>query len=309
MAFPGPTPSGGPPADWQGGLYQRVMNALYALPGLFRTSLNIAGVRATDLYTLNTALGASIEESVVDNLNTLRAIWDPDQAFQLYSFVRQPQVFPDVRLQTAASSVNPQILMGIELKGWFALAKEGEPSFRYTVTPNSCATVDLLVVFPWILDEIVSGHPKLLQPFVVEARFAAEHRNHYWSVLRGVTGNAADVIPAGHQAPYPKKGDKFNDSARSDSGGNFGRVARGGIMQDFIAGLMQQPTAGIPLGAWQRFFRIFSDSFTETTLTNQLRQIATNFADAINGTPEAKAAFDQFAESMIRLITTIDHHE
>jgi len=302
----GPTPSGGPPADWQNGLYQRVVNALYALPGLFKTSLNISGVRATDLFTLNSALGASIEESVVDNLNALRAIWDPDQTFQLYSFVRQPQVFPDVRLQTAAPNVGLQILMGIELKGWFAVAKEGEPSFRYTVTPNACAPADLLVVFPWILDEIVSGRPKLLQPFVAEARFAAEHRNHYWSVMRGRTGNAAEVVPAEHQAPYPKKGDRFNDGARRDRGRNFGRVARGGVMQEFIGSLMQQPTAGIPLGAWQRFFKIFSDSFTETTLTKQLRQIETNFADAINGTPEAKAAFEQFVESVAQLITTID---
>lgn len=101
-ATPSPKPTGGPPADWHDGLYRRVSNALYALPGLFRTALNISGVRVTDLYTLNSALGASIEESVVENLNALRAIWDPDRTFQLYSFVRQPQVFPDVRLQTTA---------------------------------------------------------------------------------------------------------------------------------------------------------------------------------------------------------------
>lgn len=305
----GPTPSGGPPNDWQGGLYQRVVNALYVLPGLFRTTLNISGVRATDLYTLNSALGAAIEESVVDNLNVLRTVWDPDGTFQLYAFVRQPQVFPDVRLQTSAPGVQEPILMGIELKGWFALAKEGEPSFRYSVTPMACASADLLVVFPWILDEIVSGRPKLLQPFVTEARFAAEHRNHYWRVLRGVTGMAAAITAATHQAPYPKKADKFNDAARSDSGRNFGRVARGGIMEDFIASMLQQPMAGIPLGAWQRFFKIFSEGFTETTITNQLRQIQTSFSDSINGTSESKAAFDNFSESIARLILTIERRE
>lgn len=199
--------------------------------------------------------------------------------------------------------------MGIELKGWFALAKEGEPSFRYTVTPNACAPADLLVVFPWVLDEIVSGRPKLLQPFVSEARFAAEHRNHYWSVLRGVTGNAAQVIQAAHQVPYPKKGDKFNDSARSDSSGNFGRVARGDIMEGFIEVLMQETMAGIPLGAWQRFFKIFSDNFDQTMLTRQLHQIKTNFADAIHGSAEAEAAFDHLVESIMRLLTTVDRRE
>lgn len=81
---PGPAPLGGPPPDWQDGLYQRVVDAIYALPGLFKTSLNISGVRATDLFTLNTALGASIEQSVVDNLNALRKIWDTDDQFHLY---------------------------------------------------------------------------------------------------------------------------------------------------------------------------------------------------------------------------------
>ena len=39
--------------------------------------------------------------------------------------------------------------MGIELKGWYVLAKEKEPSFRYKVTPAVCAPADLLVVVPW----------------------------------------------------------------------------------------------------------------------------------------------------------------
>lgn len=304
-AVPAPAPSAGPPPEWQGGLYQRVVDAIHSLPGLFKTSLNISGVRATDLFTLNSALGASIEQSVVDNLNALRKIWDTDDRFQHYAFVRQAQVFPDVRLQTDAPNVEPQVLMGIELKGWFALAKEGEPSFRYKVTPGVCAEADLLVVFPWILDEVVSGEPKLLRPFVADARYAAEHRNHYWSVLRGATGADAAITPAGHQQPYPRKGEKFNDEAVRDSGGNFGRVARGGVMEDFIGELMQQPVAGIPLGAWQRFLRIFSESFTETKLRNQLRQIEINNAEAIQRSEESKDAFAYFVESIERLISTI----
>ena len=304
-ADPGPAPLGGPLPEWQGGLYQRVVDAIYALPGLFKTSLHISGVRATDLFTLNSALGASIEQSVVDNLNALRKIWDTDDRFQLYAFVRQAQVFPDVRLQTDAPNVEPQVLMAIELKGWFAMAKEGEPSFRYKVAPAACAEADLLVVFPWLLDEVVSGAPKLLRPFVSGARYAAEHRNHYWSVLRGTTGADAAITPAGHQAPYPRKGEKFNDEAVRDSGGNFGRVARGGVMEDFIGELMQQPVAGIPLGAWQRFLKIFSESFTETKLRNQLRQIETNNAEAIQQSDESKAAFAHFATSVERLIASL----
>jgi hypothetical protein len=158
-------------------------------------------VRVTDLYTLNSALGASIEQSVVDNLNALRPIWDPDNAYELYTFVRQNQVFPDVLLQTAAPNVQPTIILGVELKGWFVLSKEGEPSFRYTVSPDACADADLLAVFPWMLDEVISGRPRLLKPFVAEARYAALHRNHYWGQMRGVSGEDAQSDSSRRASP------------------------------------------------------------------------------------------------------------
>jgi hypothetical protein len=188
MAETAPSRTGGPGPAWpHRALYRRVIDALHALPSRFHTSLQIAGISATDLFTLNTPLGAAIESSVVENLNSLRELWDPDGKYEVYSFVRQAQVFPDVRLQTTAPGVAEadRILMGIELKGWFILAKEGEPSFRYKASPLVCAPQDLLVVFPWGLDEVISGTPRLMRPFVEEARYAAEHRNYYWRVLRG----------------------------------------------------------------------------------------------------------------------------
>jgi len=104
----------------------------------------------------------------------VREIWDPNGEYKLYNFIRQAQVFPDVRLETTAPDVPEadRVLMGIELKGWFVLAKEGEPSFRYRASPAVCASQDLMVVYPWTLDEVVSGRPKLLRPFIEEARYA-----------------------------------------------------------------------------------------------------------------------------------------
>jgi hypothetical protein len=274
--MPPPVRTNGPPAKWpHRDLYDRVRNALHALPARFRTSLRVAGISAVDLFTLNTPLGAAIEQSVVDSLNELREIWDPTGTYKLYSFVRQAQVFPDVRLETTAQGVpaEDRILLGIELKGWFVLAKEGEPSFRYCVAPAACAAQDLLVVFPWTLDEVVSGSPKLLRPFVEEARFAAEHRNHYWTELRGVKGSAAAVTPAPHQAPYPTKAQKFNDNAVNDSGGNFGRVARGGLMSDFIEELLAMPISGIPAKHWQAFIKIFAGGAQDDAIEKGLKQI------------------------------------
>jgi hypothetical protein len=299
-----PTRSDGPATDWpHRALYDRVVDALHALPGRFRTSLRIAGISATDLFTLNTPLGAAIEASVVENLNDLRELWDPNREYELYSFVRQGQVFPDVRLQTTAPGIaeSDRIIMGIELKGWFLLAKEGEPSFRYKASPRVCAPQDLLVVFPWGLDEVISGTPRLLQPFIEEARYAAEHRNYYWTALRGVTGPDAEIKEADVTAPYPNKGQKFNDEARKDGGKNFGRVARGGFMSDFIIALLLQPISGIPAKYWQRFLRIFAEGVQADVIERKLAAMRVE-AESIGLSADGLEAFDRIQEGLRDLI-------
>ena len=239
---------------------------------------------------------------MVDNLNKVRSIWDPDEQYKLYRFVRQPQVFPDVRLQTDAPGME-QVLMGIELKGWFALAKEGEPSFRYTVNPDVCAPTDLLVVFPWSLKEVISGSPVLLRPFVEEARYAAEIRNHYWSHTRGVTGVDAQVNPAEYRQSYPRKNDRFNDAAARDSGKNFGRVSRSGIMSAFIAELMTELVAGVPLSAWQKFIKIFSDGQTDDAIITKLNSLKTELAGILATRVGAEEAFERLAGAIRDLLT------
>jgi len=98
-----PTPAGGPPRTWpHRQLYDNVIKTLYALPEEFQTSLRISDFRATDIFTLNSALGASIEDSVVYGLNALREVWDPQGQYAVYRFERQSQAFPDVRLVTKA---------------------------------------------------------------------------------------------------------------------------------------------------------------------------------------------------------------
>ena len=62
-------------------LYRRVRDALAAVPAQFATEIFISGVLATDLHTLNSALGAAIEEQVVATLNAMRATWDPARSW------------------------------------------------------------------------------------------------------------------------------------------------------------------------------------------------------------------------------------
>lgn len=268
-----PTPSGGPPSDWEHfELYRRVIAAIYALPNHFETRLNIEGVPATDLFTLNAPLGASIEESMVECLNSLRELWDPGNKYRLFRFIRQSQTFPDVRFQTDEPTATEKIILGIELKGWFTLAKEGEPSFRYKVTPNACAVADLLVVVPWMFNNVISGAPVLLKPIVAEARFAAEMRNYYWEYGRDSadTPENRKVVPAKHQEPYPDKAAKCSDVPVSDSGKNFGRISRAGIFNVEIESVLKTPAAGIPLAAWHKFIKLFTEKATADSIHDAL---------------------------------------
>ena len=135
-------------------LYRDVREAIACLPIYFRTETHISGIMATDLHTLNSVLGATIEEQVVRTLNLIRNTWDPGERYAMYSFIRQAQTFPDVLLRKTSSS---EILLGIELKGWYLLAKEAEPSLRFQTTAAACATHDLIVVVPWVLGNVISS--------------------------------------------------------------------------------------------------------------------------------------------------------
>ena len=58
-------------------LRARVEEALRALPVHFRSTTNIEGIQATDLFALNTLLATTIETGVVETLNMTRGGWDP----------------------------------------------------------------------------------------------------------------------------------------------------------------------------------------------------------------------------------------
>lgn len=141
------------PADKRG-LFKGIRAALAAIPAYFEFAHPISGIDATDLNALTTLMGAAIEVQVVQALNGMRSVWDPDRRWLDYSFQRSSQAFPDVRL-TRRTDAGHEVALGIELKGWFLLAKEGEPSPRYRVSPNACNPWDLICVIPWYLHEEV----------------------------------------------------------------------------------------------------------------------------------------------------------
>ncbi len=239
-------------------LYLRVRDAIATLPLYFRTQTVIEGISAVDIFTLNSALGATIENQVVATLNQMRPTWDPDGCYAQFSFTRQAQTFPDVLLKRIGESSETEVILGIELKGWYLLAKEAEPSFRFTVTPEACAPHDLIVVVPWALSNVIAGSPMVFSPFIESSRYAAEFRNYHWSHLREAKGDASIKSP-NKVSPYPKKADMIADAPLSDAGGNFGRFARTGIMDSYLAQAKQELLAGIRAEHWLGFFKMFQD--------------------------------------------------
>lgn len=275
-----------PGDDWpHANLYRRVRDALSSLPLYFRSQTNIEGISAVDIFTLNAALGATIENQVVATLNQMRAAWDPEGRYPQYAFYRQAQTFPDVLLRRVSETETQDILLGIELKGWYLLAKEGEPSFRFSVTPAACTPQDLIVVVPWALTNVISGTPMVFPPFIEASQYAAEYRNHHWQHLREAKGDPGINSPANVQ-PYPKKADLIADIPRSDAGGNFGRFARTGIMDAYLTQAKQELLAGIRAEHWLGFFKLFQDQRERSTITAEIDKLRRKLAE---GTESADA--------------------
>lgn len=251
-------------------LVEHVTEAIHALPFYFDSKTVIEGLDAGDLFSLNSVLGGTIEVQTVNALNRIRNVWDPDNEWTEYGFERSTQTFPDVRLVSRRDIAAVPVL-GIELKGWYLLAKEKAPSYRYTATRDACSVFDLLVVVPWHLADVLSGRPVVRDPYVEQARYAAEMRNYYWQHQRGATSGAGIISPEGVH-PYPSPKTLNSDKPEKDSGGNFGRVARvRGLMDKFISDSLEARISGIEARHWIDFFKVFTDA-------SDLDQVSANMA-------------------------------
>jgi hypothetical protein len=93
----------------------------------------IEGLDASDLFSLNSVIGGTIEVQTVSTLNRIRNVWDPDNDWADYGFERFSQTFPDVRLVNRRD-VTATPVLGMELKGWYLLAKE--KALRPIATPR-----------------------------------------------------------------------------------------------------------------------------------------------------------------------------
>ena len=238
-----------PDADWKHhGLWSKVKNAAQELDTYFKSTITVSGINATEIYSFGSVLGLTIEEEVVRSLNVMRSKWD-DGSYSDYKFTRQAQTFPDVIFTDGKG-----VLFGIELKSWYVLSKESEPSFRLKVNKNACTDKDLIMMVPWCLSNVLSGTPITFKPVVDSLRYYCEYRNYWWKHVKHTTDTTEIDEPA-NVNPYPNARDNISDSPLSDKGNNFGRIARMGILEDYKNRVAQESLLGVKVHAWRDFFK------------------------------------------------------
>ena len=257
-----------PKEDPRTSLREGIVKALQAVPLHFKSTINIEGISAVDLFAINALLGGAIEEQTVATLNATRSIWDSEGKWANYEFRRYAESFPDVRLECEETS---QPLIGIELKGWYLLAKEEMPSFRFRAAADAMTEWDLIAVFPWSLSNVISGTPVLDFPYIEQAKYAADLRTYYWE---NRSPNAPKVIhPETH--PYPDPGSSYSDTVSDDRGGNFGRIARvKGLMNEWVSEAMKTSLAGIEARWWVRFLQLFDERADEKKIHDKFEQLS-----------------------------------
>lgn len=261
-----------PEDDERTELREGVVRALYALPMHFTSPINIEGLEATDLFSINTLLGGAIEAQAVMLLNSMRGIWDPSGKWADKEFRRYPESFPDVRLVGIDEDDDP--LIGIELKGWYLLSKEGEPSLRYRASADAMTVWDLLCCVPWGLSNVLSGKPVAYAPYIEQAKYAADMRTYYWNHRRGDSSNRNCRITHPETTPYPRPGSAYIDVPAQDGGGNFGRIARvSGLMKEWVEESLETRLAGIEARYWASFFGLFKEGSTREDIELGLERI------------------------------------
>ncbi len=149
---------------------------------------------------------------------------------------------------------------------------------------------------PWVLGNVISGSPILFEPFVESARYAAEYRNYYWQHIRETKQDTGIESPGG-VSPYPTKSDQILDKPNSDGGGNFGRLARTGMMDAYMEKLDDVQLCGIKTVYWRQFLKAFQESSTDAEARAALERLKQRVQKATNiPSPKAQSALAIVAE-------------
>lgn len=200
--------------------------------------------------------------------------------------------------RVGGQTVHWKVVFGIELKSWYVLSKEKDPSLRMLVTPAACHPADLVAVVPWYLSAVVSGTPRVFAPWVDLARYVAKYRNHYWEFVRGTEDDAAKRqvrLATGDITYHPPARDTFNDQAVHDDGGNFGRIGRTDLLDTYKSITFAEEILGAPCWLWVEFFKFVGKVSTPVATAKSLAALRKKL-------PEPRPGDTEFAEAVIAAI-------
>lgn len=94
---------------------------------------------------------------------------------------------------------------------------------------------------------------------------------------------SARVVVSNWTRPYPSKADEIRDRADDDSGRNFGRIARTGLLDDFVNAAGDRLLSGISAKYWRRFLKMFTETATNTSVEHLLDMFSKELANAWEG--------------------------
>lgn len=234
------------------GVWTDVRSAVGLIRKESSSAIPVGGISACDLHAWGRVLSAAVEIEAVKCLNEVRSVWDGRKKYGSYAFRRQPERCPDVVL--ACGKRREDIVLGIEVKSWYIMAKECEPSFRFKTTIGACPPQDFLLVVPWSLSNVLSGRPAVFDPYLTGTRTVALMRNKWWAETRKSSDSAGIYVPD-RVEPDPRARENIADEAASDTGGNFGRLARTGMFDEYKRRVNSEEVAGVPVSRWQQFFK------------------------------------------------------
>jgi hypothetical protein len=90
-----------------------------------------------------------------------------------------------------------------------------------------------------------------------------------------------------------------SDKAENDKGNNFGRIARSGLLDDYLAKIKVQDYLGIRVVNWMKFFKAMSENRTSNEIDKQL--------DGILSTIQADLKTKKNHEQLLILQTLVDN--
>ena len=106
------------------------------------------------------------------------------------------------------------------------------------------------------LNRVLSGTPVAFRPFVGVSEVCSRVSELLVDERPQVRQDPGITMP--ESVPeYPQKGDQILDRPAADAGGNFGRIARTGLMDEYVEKLKQTTLAGIPTSDWLTFLKQF----------------------------------------------------